>query len=231
MEALRERVEGKARTGTVNLRSFDEGLVLTLGATEISDNYWLEIEGIDPPPGSPGIPVTWALPEDVFEKYKQPVVLCRRDDIAPALQRWHPGALQYRAPAEGATLAVVAGQQGFSHMEQLQQAVPFDFSYTVNIMARQRGALGLRNQANRILDYVLRKFPPYCALYLKDSIGDVRSYEAYMDGISMLDEAPGVTERMIGFAVLLRVEGELDLTDPDISPTVRKELTLVLERM
>lgn len=244
VEAVRERTEGRARTGFVNLRSFDEGVVETLGARidPETDNYFLRLEEaetvgfdpavsspfnrgpVDPRPGLPAIPVTFAFPEEVFEKYSIPLVLVRRDDIAPALQRWHPGALQYRTPGRGA-LQVQNNETapplvGFDRVEQVDQAAPFDLSYTINIVARNRGAPGVRNQANRVLDHVLRIYQPYCRVLVKDSIGDARSYEAFMEGISHLDEVAEVTDRVIGFAVTLRIEGELDINDPVIRKTV-----------
>jgi hypothetical protein len=252
VEAIRERTEGRARTGFVNLRSFDEGVVETLGATidEELQNYFLhlpivETVGFDPPesspfyrgpvdprPGLPGIPVTFSYPEDVFEKYSIPVVLVRREGIDPAMQRWHPGALQYRTPGRGALptgyrpTPASEVKYGFDRAEQVDQAAPFDLSYTINVVARNRGAPGIRNQANRILDHVLRIYQPYCEVRLRDSIGDARTYEAFMDGVSPLDEVADVTDRVIGFAVSLRIEGELDLTDPVVRATVTKAATL-----
>lgn len=251
-EALRERTEGRARTGFVNLRSFDEGVVETLGATIDEDlqNYFLHLEpvetvGFDPPvsspfhrgiveprPGLPGIPVTFALPEDVFEKYSIPVILVRREGLDPAMQRWHPGALQYRAPGRGAHPAQYQHgptsevKEGFDRAEQVDQAAPFDLLYTINVVARNRGAPGILNQANRLLDHVLRIYPPYCRVLVKDSVGDLRSYEAFMEGTSPLDEVADVADRVIGFAVSLRIEGELDLTDPVVRKTVTRAMSL-----
>lgn len=252
IDALRERTEGRARTGFVNLRSFDEGVVETLGAKIDADlqNYFLDLEpvetvGFDPPetspfhrgiveprPGLPGIPVTFALPEDVFEKYSIPVILVRREGLDPAMQRWHPGSLQYRAPGRGAhpvqyqASSTSEVKEGFDRAEQVDQAAPFDLLYTINVVARNRGAPGILNQANRLLDHVLRIYPPYCRVLVKDSVGDLRSYEAFMEGTSPLDEVADVTDRVIGFAVSLRIEGELDLTDPVIRKTVTRAMTL-----
>lgn len=246
--ALRARTEGLARTGFVNLRSFDQGVVETLGAKIDPDlqNYFLDVEavetvGFDPPesspfyrgpveprPGLPGVPITFAFPEDVFEKWTLPVIVVRRESIDPAPQRWHPGTIQYRAPARGALpvqsqLSInSAVTSGFDRVEQAEQAFPFDFSYTLNILARNRGAPGSLNQANRLLDLVIRIYQPYCEVRVVDSVGDVRGYEAFMDGVSALDEVAEVTDRVIGFAVSLRIEGELDLSDPVIRRTVRK---------
>lgn len=228
-QRLNDLALGKARTGRVSLRSFDEGVVETLGAKVVDDNYFLTVEGIDPPPGSPGVPVTWSYPEDVYEKYKIPHILIRRDDISIAMQRWHPGTGQYRVPAPGALPVVIPSLNlaGFDSYEELQQAVPFDLAYTLQIAARHRGGVsGSRNQCNRILDHVLRVYPPYCRVLLKDSAGGVRSYEAFMEGISPLDEHADVAERFVGFALTLRVEAELDLGEPEVHKAVTRTATV-----
>jgi len=73
---------------------------------------------------------------------------------------------------------------------------------------------------NQLLDYVLRIYAPYCTVAVSDSLGDLRSYHAFMESISHLDELGEVTGRMIGFALTLRVEAELDLNDPTETTSV-----------
>ncbi len=235
---LRDRLEGRAPTGTVGLRDFDEGVVITMGAElAISSkgqpvNYFLQVPGVkgriarDGTP-IPGVPIVFAFPEDVFEKYDFPLIVVRRDDIAPAMSRWHPGTLQYRAPARNAHQVVTSSNPGnpdaddltgFDSVEELQQAVPYDITYTISIFARNRGSG--TNQANGILNAILRRYQPYSCVFVKDSLGDGRTYEAFQESISHLDEVPEVVDRVIGFAVTLRVEAELDLSDPEIKRTV-----------
>lgn len=248
---LDERRLGRARTGTVTIRSFDEGVVGTLGALIWEDNsgtwverekmgaadikrksnYFLNVPGIDPPQGLPGIPVTWSNPEDIFEKYKLPVVLVRRDDMTPAMQRWHSVQMgQYRTPAAFALPVTVQrsnGQllMGYDRYEEQFQAIPFDFTYTVEVQARHRGAPGIRNQVNLIFMQVLKTFPPYGRVLLTDSLGDQRSYEAFMEGTTQLDEVSDVARRKLDLGVTLRVEGELDLADPKVRRAVTTDPT------
>jgi hypothetical protein len=228
--ALRERQQGGRKTGTVGLRDFDRGVVETLGAVVVKDNYFLTIPGVSPAPGHPGIQVVFAFPEDIYEHWKKPSIVVSRDDVSTAMQRYHPGAYQYRAPAAGARPVVVSGIQGFTSMETMSQAVPFDLSYSLNIITTGRGSGGSRAQAGLMLDWVLRKFPPYCAIYVLDSIGDQRTYTAWMDGVGMLDEVAEVSERTIGFAVTLRVEAEFDLAEPEIHSTVTAPPTFKFKR-
>jgi hypothetical protein len=109
--------------------------------------------------------------------------------------------------------------------EEQQQAVPFDLTYTLQVEARYHAHL--LNQANSLLKYILRVYTPYCRVLVLDSLKDVRSYDAFMEGVSNLDEALDVSERKFGFAVTLRVKAELDLADPEVHravtslPTIR----------
>lgn len=255
-DQVRERSEGRARTGFVDLRAFDEGVVETLGATidPEKENYFLQLDpvetvGFDPPisspfskgtvdprPGLPGIPITFAYPEEIIEKYSIPVLWIERTSLDPAMQRWHPGMLQYRTAGRGALPARYAPEStsisidGFDRAEQIDQAAPFDITYSLNIVARNRGAGGRSQGANRLLRHVLGIYPPYCEVRLKDSIGDARTYEAFMEGVSPLDEVAEVASRMIGFSVSLRIEGELDLTEPVLRKTVTNRITSLRPR-
>lgn len=233
------RAQGQSRTGIVSLYNFDRGVITTLKAQLIDDNYFLtNVLPVEAPTGLPGIPIVFAFPEDLFERYKLPVVVIRRDDISPAMNRWHPGMDQYRTPAKTAKLrTAVIGNPGverqvsdFDRYESLAQAVPFDITYTISILARHRGygpgvqtptGLGSpRNQVNRLLDYVLRIYQPFSQVRVEDSLGDTRGYEAFMEAVSHLDEMSEVGDRVLGFAVTLRVEAEMDVNEPLEATTV-----------
>jgi len=217
-QARRDRWEGRAPNGTVGLRSFDEGVYITLRCIEVDDNYYLDSNkvGLASPPGKPGIPVTFYIPEDAHEMARYPLVLITRDAIDVAMNRWHPGSLQYRAPAATAVKVAVEGQTGFDRMEHRQQAAPFDISYSLMLYGRSR------NDCNLLLDYVLRLIPPYCNLRVRDSLGDYRLYSAFTESVGMLDSENEVGDRVIAFAVSLRVEAELDLGDPEVQKVVTK---------
>ena len=101
---VESRTEGSAPTGSVGLRNFDEGVVETLNPELIHGNYYLTniAAMVSSVPGSPGIPIIFSHPEDLYERYKLPAIIIRRDDLSPALGRWHPGLMTYRAPAANA---------------------------------------------------------------------------------------------------------------------------------
>jgi hypothetical protein len=216
VQARRDRYEGRAPNGTVGLYAYDEGVYLTLRCFDKDDEYYLDpaLVGIDAPPGKPGIPVTFFVPEDAHAMARYPLILITRDSIDVAMQRWHPGSLQYRAPASTAVKVSVDGQEGFDRVEYRQQACPFDISYSLMLYCRTR------LDGNKMLDYVLRRFPPYCNLRVRDSLGDNRLYTAFMESVGMLDSENEVGDRLIAFALSLRVEAELDLGDPEVQKVV-----------
>jgi len=230
-EAFARRAAGLDRSGEVDLRAFDEGMVLALGGNVIDKDghvyscgnpnakgdYYIRLASVCPPPGLPGIPITFAYPVDIFAKYYIPAIIVRRDDIVADMFRWQPGATQYTAPGPGA-IPVGENEQGtvFSSKESLPQAEPVDLLYTISILAKHRQGIGTRKEVNAVFKHVLRRFQAYGAIPVIDSVGDIRTYEAYREGITMLDDLSEIGARMVGFAVTVRVEGELDLADPTV---------------
>jgi hypothetical protein len=224
------RVEGKAANGSVTLRDFDQGVIETLRAQPQTlpgqaARYYVTIPGVDGPPGWPGVPVVFSFPEDIGNDYRQPFILVRRVDITPALERYHPGLQQYRAPAPGALPVRVnfyprnpnsVPITGYTAYQQRYQATPVDIHYNVEILARTRGApaSSIRGQANSVFMYVAKIYPPYGVLQISDDLGDKRTYEMFNEGIQNVDRVEDVQNRTIGFTLNLRAEAELDLQDP-----------------
>jgi len=226
-----ERRRGAARNGTVGLREFDQGVILTLGG-ELSqdpgiagDKYYLTgIPGVCPPMGEPGVPIVFASPDDRLQEFKFPNIMIRRDNMEPANQRRHPGLKQYRTAAPGAQRLryEVFGEvysEGWSEIEEVTQADPWDLSYSLTITARNRGGRlqsGPRNQANAILNHVLKRFRAhsYSHLLVVDSVGDKRYYNVFLESVGPQDEFGEPTDRVIAFSVSIRIEAELDLEDP-----------------
>lgn len=220
-----QQVLGERPNGTVTLRSFDQGVVETLGGRVIGDRYYVTIDGVEPPPGDPGIAVHFMYPEDLYANFRYPAFVISRDDMSISFGRIHPFNAQYHAPAKSALPVVAQGPNGttlsgFDKMSERQDATPYDFTYTINIYNTLRGGFGGRGAANLMLDYTLRRFPPYGQVFVPDSLGYVRTYEAFNEGVTNLDDLMGVSERVIVFAVTVRVEGEYDLADETTSRTV-----------
>ena len=223
------------RTGDVWITDFDRGVILTLGG-EVrprGDMYVVKnMPGIAPPPdpttGGPyeGVPVYFAFPDERIDTKILPSFVVRRDDITPAMSRWHLGNQQYNVPALGADQVTVTNPrtgevvaQGYDEMEEKAQAVPFDLLYTIQIRARYRN--NLKVEAMKMLQFALKRYQPYTTVYARDSLDEVRSYTAFMESPSAMDTKPDVSGREMGFNISLRVEAELDLNDPQLSKTVQ----------
>lgn len=220
-----QRLAGQRPCGEVTLRDFDQGMVETLGGVVLNGQYYIQIDGIMPPAGEPGLPVHFMYPEDLFADLRFPCFVVNRDDISSATMRLHPGLDQYRAPAPTAQQVQIQTPFGvrnyYDRTVQMAQAVPYDITYSINIYNTKRGGYGGKKAVNAMLDYVLRKCPIYGQMFVKDSVGDTRSYEMFQEGISSLDDVAGVAERYTQFAVTFRVEAEYDLNPVREAQTVR----------
>lgn len=214
LEELQAR--GLRPNGEVTLRDFDQGIIETLGGKVVNGQYYITIDGVQPQQGDPGIAVHFMYPEDLFANLIFPCFIVNRDDISSATMRLHPGMDQYRAPAPASQPVVVQMPNGPAHywdrvIEQAQ-ATPYDITYSVNIYNTKRGGYGGKKAVNAMLDYVLRKCPIYGQVFVRDSLGQLRSYEMFQEGITSMDDAYGVAERYTQFAVTFRVEAEYDLS-------------------
>jgi hypothetical protein len=229
---------GQAFNGSVSIRDYDFGVCRTMGAiyskvqpsetdrpdalADPIEGYFLPISGIEYPPGCPGVPIVFSYPEDRFGKYRKSSIMVRRDDISPAMERWHPGATQAQFAAPGALPGVLNGYSGYNRSVVVTQATPYDITYTIQITAPYR------SDANRILDYVLRVYGPYSYVVVPDSVGDKRLYSAFMEGTSIIDDSEDVANRTIGFTVTLRIQAELDQLDPYEYLTVTQPLDITM---
>jgi hypothetical protein len=221
-EALGHRVGGD-----VDLRSFDEGIVVTMGGKIINNQYYVEIDGITPPSGEPGIPVTFSVPEDLFANQRLPMFVITRDDISVATSRFHFAAQKYRAPAKTGLPVTVqtpnGPKHGYTQMVDQWAATPYDITYTINAYHTLRGGFGGKRAANKMLTHILQVFPGFTQVYVKDSHGYWRTYEAFQEGVATFDDTPNISERIIQYGVTVRVEAEYDLSLPVVSPTVTKQ--------
>lgn len=233
-DALLAQIQGERPNGTVNLRSFDQGMVETLGGVIHGDKYYITIEGVEPPPGDPGIPVHFMFPEDLYGNFRYPAFVISRDDISISFPRIHPFQAQFRSPPASALPVVVETPEGpvsgFDRMSQRPDATPYDITYTINIYNTLRAGYGAKRAANMMLDHVLRIFPVYGQVGVRDSLGVIRTYEAFNEGIANLDDIATVSERLIQFSITVRVEAEYDLADVTTARTVTQHSKPTLNR-
>jgi hypothetical protein len=220
-----------ARTGTVFLRDFDEGLVRTMGGELIEikldgekvQDYALMVDGVTGPDQYGGaVPIIWQNPEDVYQAGLLPHVNVSRTAVTPAMQRWFPGGYEYRTPAASAqTVRAGNGIEGPSILEFKPWAYPYDISYEIHLRAR------LRSQADMMLRQIGKKFWAYGQIYLTDSEGSSRGYYAFQESLDTLDEVADIADRMLGWTISLRCEAELDFNDPYIAKTSPNVVTSV----
>jgi len=226
---LTDREDGKSRNGEVHLSDFDRGVVETLGGVVIDSSYYLtQVPGVAAPPNKPGIPINFAFSEDTTEAYVLPSVVITRQELSPALNRFHPGKNQYRVPSPGALPVVVerGGKTftGWNTMAFRPAPIPYDIGYEIMILAYRRG-VPRRAAANALLEYVMRMYQPHTGVDVYDSLGDRRVYFATAEAPSPLDDVTSIAERVIGWNMSLRVEAELDLNGEISVKTVQTMAT------
>lgn len=231
---VQDPLEPGTRTGEVLLEDFDRGVVVTLGGVvnEAETHYVIkDVPGISAPPDFEGVPVYFAFPDEVLEDLILPCWVVRRDSISPAMSRWHQQMLTYRIPAPGAREITVTNPRtgevtatGYSHYEQKNQATPFDLLYNIQIRARYRNNLEV--PAMKMLTFTLRQYPPYCQVEVMDTMEKRRTYDAFMETPSAQDTQTNVADREIRFNVTLRVEAELDLSDPYVQRALGENPTV-----
>jgi hypothetical protein len=201
-------------TGNVFIRNFDQGIMDTLGATadpnafnivngqKIPDPcYKLDVNGQE-------VSVYFSQPEPVFQKKLFPFITVNRDDMSPAMSRWHgPGQLEHKVGVSG-VVVLPNGTSGYAASSMKYQAYPYDITYTISVWDRYEVT------AQTILSKVLRALPPIGRILVKDSLNLLRTYEYYSEGgIANLQEVIDPVTRARGYAITLRIEAELDLLE------------------
>jgi hypothetical protein len=213
------------RTGTVWLRDFDLGIVTGTGAlldpagSPGGNNYYIDLSsGPCNSPDSDGfIPVIFNNPEPIYEQKIYPSVLIKRDDFVPALQRWHQyQQYDYYMGIPG-TEETVGGVSGFTQAETKPSAWPYDITYSVSIYSRYE------YEAQMILQSLMRRFQPRSYITVVDTEGDNRRYTAFVDNsVSDIGEFVDASERLRGYSLSIKVEGEIDLVDPVVKSTMKE---------
>lgn len=202
--------------GTVDIRDFDLGCFLSLGAElsqfvidgESRNQYVVEVPGVDTDlerfQGK--IPVFFDAPEDPYQDFILPSFVFRKNDYTPAYERQPLTGTVARAPAPGAEKIVLAnGMVGWSaYVEQLR-GDPYDITYDLTIHGRRAMEL------NRMLKFVMVKMrPPWFCFKVIDSLGDVRYYDAGEMSFSNTSELADIADRTQSSTVSFTVRAEID---------------------
>jgi len=225
VQAYRDRETGQAPNGEVGLRDFDLGMVRTLGGElhtvgpDEIPGYYANVSGVAPAPGLPGVQIVFGNPDDAFVNYLLPMIVVTRDDVTPAMSRWMPGSLKYRAPKPGTPAIQVTGpggvvKTGYRQMVQQETATPYDIAYTLTVAHDRRG-LDAHKTGHRLLKHVMRRAQPYFYLWVVDSLGDDRIYFGTAEAATTADELVDVADRLISWTMSVTVEAHLDFLDED----------------
>lgn len=214
-----------SQTGEVGIRNFDIGIMDTLGASPDTDGLFADkdfkknisnfnandycFKLVVPSVSNGAVPVYFAQPDTPYRAKYFPLITISRDDIVPNLQRWmNVGQLEYRAGIPQ-SYVVINGVSGYTQYVSKQQAMPYDFFYTISVYDRYERSV------QTVLLKVLQSFPPIGKLFVKDSLGLQRTYEVYQEGgVSPLNEIVDAAQRIRGYSITIRVEGEIDLIAP-----------------
>jgi len=205
------------RTGHVDLLHYDQAIVEGLGAQldEIKNQYWLSLKsengrgifirpvGSDAPKEITKALVVYKQSEPSHTEFDIPAILINRDDLSPARDRLVSIAEAYRLPAEGAQQVVIDGYVGWTLYETKEQEEPYDFTYTFECWSRYRTV------AQMLLQKVMVKYPLNGRLRVVDSIGNERVYHTFQEGTADLIQVNSFVDRLCGFSLTIRVEGEL----------------------
>jgi hypothetical protein len=221
--------------GTVSLRDFDQGVITSFGSELLSFDidggsrqaYAKTIGGLTTsvPNYSGKVPVFFANPEDVFQNFKIPCVVFRRTSIASAFDRAPFWGYQ-RAPSIGSQKVVAKSGnshvKGYTGYAKKWNAVPFNIGYDVQLMARTQG------EGLLILNECLRRFKaPFFSIYVVDTIGDKRAYDAGEVSISESSSINDLVDRLISWTISFEVRGELDLYNEEDQKSSGLNSTLI----
>ena len=134
-----------------------------------------------------------------------PLIVINRDDVTTTPERLYTIAQQYRVPAEGSKIVSASGCLGATEYEQKEQERPYDFIYTIEVWSRYRSV------AQMLLLMIQAKFPTRGSITVTDSLQCGRIYATYEEGIADLTEVTSLVDRIIGYALTIRMEGELTI--------------------
>lgn len=168
------------------------------------------------------VPVVFNNPEQIYEFKLYPSYLIRRNEISPALARWHSvKSFEYVAGVSG--FEEINGVSGYSTLEIKPQAWPYDLSYSVSCYARYE------HEAIPMMKRILKTFPSYSKLFITDSLGQQRSYSVFNEGgVQDIGDFVDVADRVKAYNIDIRIEGELDTFDPTIIPSTVASVSTTL---
>ena len=206
MAVAKDRLHG-SRVGDLDLLDWDKAVIMSLGAVlDTSKNqYYYPLSGmyVGEQPIERAL-VAFKKPEPTQLEFDLPCILINRDSFSTAPRLYSPTE-QYRVVADGADPVSASGALGWSAHETKPQARPYDLSYTLDVYSRYRTV------AQVLIQILMARFPVHGKLTVTDSLGVERVYAAFQESVSDLTEVASLVDRIIGFSLSIRIEGELTL--------------------
>jgi hypothetical protein len=200
------------RTGNIDFYDFDEAMARGMGALpdEVKNQWYLPLDGIFIHVDGRQTPVDRALvvvkrPEPTSITAILPMIAMIRDGTNPADDRLQSPTVSYRLPCDGAKQVSAGGCLGWTSYEQKDFEKPYDFFYSIECWARHRTV------AQILLQMVMKRFPQRGRVTVLDGIDNPRVYATYQQGVTDLTDVSSLVERIPGFSLAVRVEGEMTL--------------------
>jgi len=209
------------RTGSVDFYDFDEAVAHALGALpdEAKNEWYLPLQGIYAVIEGRRTPIERALvvykrPEPSQISAVLPMISIHRDSTTPAETRLLSPVVSYRLPCEGSTQVSAAGCLGWSSYEQKDKEQPYDFFYSVECWSK------FRTVSQILLQIMMKRFPIHGeTVVVLDGLDNPRTYAVFQQGVSDLTDVSSLVERVPGYSLAIRVEGELTLDREPICVT------------
>lgn len=211
------------RSGNVDIPDYDLAIARKLGGIfDREQNEWyLPINYQITCPDKGPIKLERALivtkrPEPTQVEHKVPQLVISMDDLDPDPSRLYTIPQQYRVPAAGAhPISIEMGgvsMLGYDCYETKDQEEPYNFTYTIEAWARYKVA------ALNLIQIAMRAFPvrpskPTITVYAREeasrNVVCPREYRFSQEGFADLTEINSMVERIPGYALTIRIEGEL----------------------
>ena len=214
---------GTRRTGTVFIDDFDDGIARSMGGVlidveldgEMAQEYVVSIPDVVGPKSHNGmVPIYFEAPDDSYSDGVTPSIIINCSFI-PATNRWQPGGRAYRVVApQSKMVASSYGTVGPTMVEQKPHALPYDFTYDIQLKAKKR------RPAIRMFRHIGRKgMWMHGLIVVMDSEGYPRTYDAFQESVNNLSDIGEIGNREVGFSLSVRVAGELDFWEPKLYKT------------
>lgn len=213
--------------GTLDIRDYDLGCMLTIGATVIHytlpnnegtrAHYVIDIPAVNSELArfENKIPVFFDNPSDPYQDYIIPSIVFKQNSFNDAFSRMPYVHVEGRGPASNAQELTIDGVHGYSHYETQVRGDPYDISYDMNIYARRRQEL------NAMLGHIMRIMkPPSPSFKVKDSLGDVRYYDTSDLSYSNNSELADIADRTMTWTISFTVRADIDTFDGICSPAM-----------